>query len=147
MINARNVLHIICALVLGNSCDKIYVKHIIYPPVEAYRISTRNNVSLKPTYLLERIVEIVKDSDVGIMLIHNHNSFLPLFSSVDRQANKSFFRFLKKNNLGIIGGSAVYASNRISYVTNCIRLKNRYLVKLRHNNLYEQVYHYRTILY
>lgn len=120
----------ILLLLLRSDCGIIFVERIVYPPKEVYRISTRNNVSLKPKYLLDKIVEAINDNAAGIILMHNHNSLLPLFSGVDRKANKQFFSFFKNNGIEIIGGSAVYARNRISYVTNSKRLKNRYLIKL-----------------
>lgn len=122
----------ILLLYLKEGGEGIYVNHIVFPPIGEYRLSSRNKASLKPTYLLERIVDAINEDAAGIMLMHNHTNFIPLFSSSDRQANKMFFRFFQQNNIDIIAGSAVYAKNRVSYVTNSDLLRNCYCVRL-HN--------------
>lgn len=122
----------IILLFLKESEVGIYVNNIVFPPTEEYKLSSRNNASLKPDYLLGRIVDAINEDAVGIILMHNHTNCLPLFSRSDRLANKMFFRFFRQNNIGLIAGSAVYAQSRVSYVTNSDLLRNGYCVKL-HN--------------
>lgn len=102
------------AILLKNENNIVKFVETIEFDENNYIKQSKNSVSLYPKYIKGIINYVISNMYDGFILVHNHNTYFPIFSPDDRKAHKKLLSYIRKNNLNIEYGTMIYANGRIT---------------------------------